>query len=99
MLDQNRAGAPTIGAGTLRHQRTCRHSKPGWDLLRLAKIGMGGAGQSTMVELDDPLIAIHLGALVDRHRQVAFPHQRLLRWTRRKSGNRIGIEARIATQA
>ena len=73
----------------------CRH------LLGLLEVGMGDILEGTALERHDALIAIHVDALVDGHRQMPLAEQlaglgfaqldRLL--------HRIGIEAGIAAEA
>ena len=96
MLHHDRTRPPAFrGFGPAAEERPGGEPQPRWNLFRLGEIGMGGIAERSAVDRNDALIALHVDALIDGHREMALAEQSR-RGRRIEPGNRFAIEARIA---
>ena len=100
-LHEHAAGAPR--RARLAAARELRHGDPhrGRDLLGLLEVGVRHLFEAVALERDDALVAVHVDALVDGHREMALAEQLagLGLAALDRARHRVGVEAGIAAQA
>ena len=74
-LQQHAAGPPAV-ARARRHLLADRKPHPGRDLLGASEVFVRGVLEAAAVERDQSLVAARVGALVDRHGEMAAAEQR-----------------------
>jgi hypothetical protein len=100
VLHEDAAGAPHLARlPAPADERTGGQHKPGRYLLGTKKILMRGIAERPAMQGNNPLVALHIGSLIDGHRQMAAAEQPARRYLARPEVVHRSIETSVTAHA